>query len=288
MKLVLVHGRAQQHKDKVKLQKEWQDSLEMGLAKSSLTWITSVSVVFPFYGDELDRLVTEIDAPLLDEVHARGAEPDLGELAFKAEFLREAMDAKKIQPATIRDTTTVPVKERGVLNWRWVQAVLRVLDPTPAGDASLDRVTRDVYVYLTYPAVRKAIDKIVADALPNDGPCVVVAHSLGTIVAYNVLRNAPASLGVPAYITVGSPLGVKAVKKRLDVPLTRPKCANRWYNAMDPRDVVALYPLDHENFPITPLIVNKIDVDNFTDNRHGIIGYLSDADVAKAIYISLK
>ena len=47
--------------------------------------------------------------------------------------------------------------------------------------------------------------------------------------------------------------------------------------------MVALHPLDTATFNITPSIENKTDVDNQTDNRHGIAGYLDDATVAKRI-----
>ena len=60
-----------------------------------------------------------------------------------------------------------------------------------------------------------------------------------------------------------------------------------WFNAMDQRDVVALYPLDGTHFPIDPAIENKTDVDNDTENRHGISGYLTDKVVAKRIYDAL-
>jgi hypothetical protein len=54
--------------------------------------------------------------------------------------------------------------------------------------------------------------------------------------------------------------------------------------------VVALYPLDPKNFPIdpaVPAIENKRDVDNDTDNRHGISGYLGDPVVARRIHDAL-
>ena len=56
---------------------------------------------------------------------------------------------------------------------------------------------------------------------------------------------------------------------------------------MDERDVVALYPLDQSGFPIMPAIENKTDVDNHTENRAGIAGYLNDRVVAKRIYEAL-
>ena len=62
------------------------------------------------------------------------------------------------------------------------------------------------------------------------------------------------------------------------------------FNALDQRDVVALYPLDSVNFPLdpaVPAIENKRDVRNKTDNRHGITGYLDDAEVARRIHEAL-
>ena len=52
-------------------------------------------------------------------------------------------------------------------------------------------------------------------------------------------------------------------------------------------DVVALYPLDADNFPVRPAIENNPTVKNHTDNRHGIVGYLDNPDVAKRILNAL-
>ena len=84
-------------------------------------------------------------------------------------------------------------------------------------------------------------------------------------------------------MTVGSPLGIRAIKERIAKPLRVPSCVKSWFNAYDDRDVVALVGLDARNFPVTPLIENKSDVKNFTENRHGIAGYLADPIVARNI-----
>jgi alpha-beta hydrolase superfamily lysophospholipase len=166
----------------------------------------------------------------------------------------------------------------------WVQAILRALDNTPLGEASIDRFTRDVYVYLTNKAVRKAIDSIVSEKIPGE-PSVVVGHSLGSLVTYNVLSARGEKAAVHRYITVGSPLGVKAIQRLLVPPaLAMPSGVRQWFNAFDNRDVVALRALDASGFPIDPPITNKGDVNNHTENRHGIDGYLDDPDVARWIY----
>ena len=115
---------------------------------------------------------------------------------------------------------------------------------------------------------------------------VVVSHSLGTVLAYNVLKAAGPGLNVPLFVTLGSPLAVTVVKKAIR-PVGHPQCAAHWYNAMDERDVVSLFPLDDQHFRIDPLIENKTDVDNPTENRHGISGYLGDQDVARRIHEAL-
>ncbi len=179
-------------------------------------------------------------------------------------------------------------KPKGPQNWEWVQAIFRALDKHVPGmsDNVLERFTRDVYLYSTRSAVKAEINGIVAAALSEAEPAVVVGHSLGSVVAYSVLREDARALQVPLYITVGCPLGVRPIRDQLK-PLKFPKPAKAWYNAFDERDVVALYPLDHANFPVTPSVANYNKVKNHTDNRHGIIGYLDDATVAQAIHKAL-
>lgn len=51
--------------------------------------------------------------------------------------------------------------------------------------------------------------------------------------------------------------------------------------------VVTFCTLDHYNFPTSPSIENKTNVDSQTENRHGITGYFYDKEVAKRIYEAL-
>jgi len=286
MKLIFIHGRSQEGKNPALLQQQWEAALNKGLSSAGLTWSTNVQVAFPFYGNKLDELLKELDAPLIEDVIQRGAAQDTTEAQFRGDLLYEIARNAGISDSDIQAYYSGQPQEKGPLNWEWVQSILKALDKTPLGEAAIDAFTRDVYVYLTNKAVRRAIDGLVSPYL-TEGPCVVVGHSLGSVVGYNVLSKTAQNVSVKRYITVGSPLGLKAIKRQLDTPLAMPPCTKGWYNAMDERDVVALYPLDGENFPIHPPIVNKTDVDNHTDNRHGIEGYLDDSDVARSIYMAL-
>ena len=272
MRLVMVHGRGQGGLDPQILRKEWLLGLQQGLGAAKRRLPTSLEIDFPFYGDELERLLDETRRPAL---------ADADELAFRVELLSEIAEGAGISMTEL--AREFAREEKGIQNWRWVQAILRALDRIPGVNSRfIDLFTRDVYVYLTRTKVRERIDAIVAAAIPYDG-CVVLAHSLGTIVAYNVLRDCGQGQRCRRLVTVGSPLGIKAIKRHLVKPVTHPACVEHWFNAMDSRDVVALYPLDAANFDVQPPIENKTDVHNRTENRHGISGYLADAVVATKV-----
>jgi hypothetical protein len=287
MKLVLIHGRSQQKKDPVKLQESWEDALDQGLRAAGVSRPKDLEIAFPYYGDTLADLVERVSGPPPANVTLRGTPPpdNQKQMVFQAEALYAMARSYGITDDEISACYDGAVNEKGPLNWEWVQAILRALDRTPLGATTLDTFTRDVYVYLSYPNVRSAINALVAAAIPDE-PCVVLGHSLGTVVGYNVLSVTRSR--VAAYITVGSPLGVNAVRRLVHSPLAMPPTTGGWFNYYDPRDVVALRALDATNFPIDPAITNRDHVDNDTDNRHGISGYLKDKEVAAKIHSALS
>ena len=127
----------------------------------------------------------------------------------------------------------------------------------------------------------------IAEATLTDEPTIIVSPSLGTVVAYRVILDNISKINFHKFITIGSPLGMSAISSKLS-PLTNPCNDDDWFNAYDERDVVSLNPLDDEHFPIDPEINNFNGVDNHTDNRHGIIGYLNDETIASEIIEALN
>lgn len=282
MKLVMIHGRGQAGKDVSALKKEWLDALTYGFARANRTPPSGLTVEFPFYGDELETLINQVGTPLASDVTAKGIEAD-DQQDLRGEILRELAGALGVADADIQREYSGDPLQKGPQNWEWVQAILRAVDRIPGVNSSfIDVFTRDVYAYLTVPGIRMKIDSIVRNSIGAE-PCVVIAHSLGTVVAYNVLGERPATPKYPGLVTVGSPLGIKGIRRQLKSPVKFPLCMNKWFNAFDDRDVVALYPLDINNFNVDPVIENYDGVKNFTDNRHGITGYLSDPVVASKI-----
>jgi hypothetical protein len=289
--LVFVHGRSQEFKEADALKAQWVEAFRRGLAKSGLDLpIAESEIRFPYYGQTLYDLVNGVSADQAAEVIVRGDAGDEEQKRFFAEVLREVREHAGITDDQLRELGDSQVVERGFLNWEWVQTTLKAIDRyVPGGSgASVAIATNDVYQYLQNPGLQNVIDSGIRSAVDATVETVVVSHSLGTVTAYNLLRREGHALGwrIPLFVTLGAPLAIKMIKQRLS-PITHPRCATSWFNAMDERDVVALYPLDAAHFPIQPPIVNKTDVDNHTDNRHGIAGYLDDAEVARRIHEAL-
>jgi hypothetical protein len=289
--LVFIHGRAQEHKDAVALKAEWIGAWAAGLRKSNLMIpIAESDIRFPYYGQTLYDLCEGLENQQIAEVIVRGDNADAAHKEFMRSVLEEVRQAQGISEAQLREVAGSDVVERGPLNWEWLQGIFRAIDRHVPGSssASIAIATNDVYQYLRNPGIRDTLEEGVRMAMSPNMPTVVVSHSLGTVVAYNLLRREGVSQhwNVPLLVTLGSPLAITAIRQSLR-PIKHPECTAKWFNAMDKHDVVALYPLSKAHFDIDPEIENQTDVNNHTANRHGIAGYLDDKEVAKRIYDAL-
>jgi hypothetical protein len=80
---------------------------------------------------------------------------------------------------------------------------------------------------------------------PGGGPFVVIGHSQGSMIAYDVLSSLdPGRHVIPLFVTVGSPLGIAEIQDQIKVllgrkKLTVPRCVGRWLNVCDGSDPVA-------------------------------------------------
>lgn len=103
---------------------------------------------------------------------------------------------------------------------------------------------RDVNDFLFDPAKRKRMADALWDRLRGGGePFVVIAHSQGSLVAYDVLRSLDRdACDVALLVTMGSPLGLQEVQDhfRAGGPLRTPECVREWINVSDRLDPVAL------------------------------------------------
>lgn len=293
MKLIFVHGRAQQEFEPAQLKTIWVNALTEGLTTAGLALPKDVQIELPYYGKLLFNLSENPPPPPV--VQATRSQTGIvvnraKQLEFYQDWCNDLVKQNKVSQqdvAAIKDLLSN--KRGGAEQWETTQKLLRWFDEIPSlrlGNAALRLRTKDVFHYLTQPSIQNQVNQVVESAFDSE-PCIVVGHSLGSVVSYIILKNNPI-YNIVQFITLGSPLGVSAVKRHLGT-LRMPMCVRggNWFNAYDEGDVIALNPLNETFFNVRPPITNKNDVINTTANKHGIKGYLNDPVIAKTIFDAL-
>lgn len=138
--------------------------------------------------------------------------------------------------------------------------------------------------FLTDTRKRCASEQRLADAIAraqSEGrPVILVAHSLGSIVAYDYLSTRADSALVRRLITLGSPLGSPNLRQLLlggdsTDTLSLPKSVLGWTNIRNDRDPFA-----------TPVTVGRDIAEPLSDDEadpHDMVGYLGNSVTAGAV-----
>ncbi|MFF4776908.1 hypothetical protein ACFY05_28995 [Microtetraspora fusca] len=111
----------------------------------------------------------------------------------------------------------------------------------------------EVATYLGGGDPRVKARDTVADVIRRRQPRVVVAHSLGSVVAYEAFWAHP-DLSADLLVTLGSPLAMRNVvfERLLPVPVqgrgARPPGVGRWINIADKDDIAAIPPGLRDHF----------------------------------------
>jgi hypothetical protein len=317
-RLVLVHGRSSGGLDPDGIESLWLAALNAGLADAgSDLRVHDDDASFVYFGDTLDALAGEVAGPTPPiTIHDESPEAatfdpqalkalDRDEAAFALAVAHEMLCAVGVEPE--ESSAVVPdddadVGAHGAIGDALLSALAGAL-------ASVDRhvpgvsgavlllLVHDVHVYLHDPEVRAVINAGITAALPADEPAVVVAHSFGSVVAYEALRAAGTAepWEVTLFCTLGSPLGIQAVRDALRSrgSLMFPPTVQRWVAVRDPHDLVTLHDLDDAGFPLEPggREIENLHVDNRAPGSHaaGMVvdgrpsGYLAVPEVARLI-----
>ena len=170
----------------------------------------------------------------------------------------------------------------------------RHLVPSPLYDAgrhawgAVSRSMRHVEHYRRDPALRRLVlDRVLsaldARARPASGDhdeVVVLAHSLGSLVALDLLPHLPAGVSVPRLVTLGSPAGWPSLHRgpgRTDASFPYDRVGS-WVNLHSPRDLVPLGRGSARLFPAA------LDVPvRLPPARHGAELYLGVPVVARVL-----
>ncbi|MFG2042353.1 hypothetical protein [Dactylosporangium sp. NPDC048998] len=224
------------------------------------------------------RLTAAYYAHLLDP-HSQGGPSDLDVLTPRErEWAWAWMNALGVPDDAAQGPATRPFRQ--ALDW----LARRRGRPAQALGRTMSALLREVYVYMTRPAVRDQCRAAVIEALDASGAHIVVAHSLGTVVAYEALCAHP-DRKVELFVTLGSPLGLPdAIFESLqpapvDGRAIRPAGVGRWVNLADPGDLVAVPSRLGDRFPVDLHDESYIGAVDF----HTLGGYLASGLTAAAI-----
>ncbi|MFC9307693.1 hypothetical protein ACFTWH_10780, partial [Streptomyces sp. NPDC057011] len=276
LQIVGVHGiRQGASATTAELSGSWQESLEEGLADSGhaaavgplrLT-VPSYQGVYPKTATRYMRLGSDAadpdeDAPVDEEEEA---------------FILQALAA--YAPSAEAEEDDSPMAGRTLGAGRLTPRLLRRAQAVDrvAGKGVTDRLlwlVREAHGYLRHEETGAAVRAEVKAALAATGARMVIAHSLGSVVFYDMLSRGevPAAAGggpgVVSLITCGSPLSWLAVRKGIHtagVPLSVP-AGVEWTNLYAPNDPV------NKGGGLSPLAVGVTDikVDNGKLNAHDV------------------
>ncbi|MCW2701370.1 MAG: V8-like protein Glu-specific endopeptidase-like protein [Blastococcus sp.] len=318
--LVLVHGRSQQMAPAdrgnpaaeaafvQRKKRGWLGGLAKGLTLAGLPAVDEADVYYPYYGNLfVDAIAAHEKAglagPELELATTTRPETADSLILDSAQLLGFAPDREPISenPADVAETARAwraytqgeEIDFGPILRNRLVRAALQyVARKTGASELVIEQFLADVAYYLDVEEIRRLVLDEVARAVRKAAgehqQVVVIAHSLGSVVGYDLFDELAGEVDVPLFVTAGCPLGLPAVMRNVrpahSVQAQRPGPQLRstpvpWLNAYDVRDVVAL---------VNPL--GNFYTGGVRDERtfnagapHSIADYLSDPDVARPI-----
>ena len=161
-------------------------------------------------------------------------------------------------------------------------------------DAVLEHKLKDLSKYYQDETVRNTLRSRLRDKIleNRDNRIMLLAHSMGTIIAYDVLRDMGKHyprLVIDHFVTLGSPLGLPHVKYKIAQEsnyVRTPSIVKRWSNFADKRDPVALdVHLAGDYAPNSDGVRVKDDLiaNDWGGLYHHSFGYLRAPEVSKAI-----
>jgi hypothetical protein len=267
--VVLIHGIAQEQMGKAGLEKDWIPALADGVRAAGRPELAdriwsfgrpnSVDVQMVFYGDLFLKPGSMGEDDTLNDLDA---EQQALAAALAAEWLTRAAErpdhpdhkkAKRQLAQLNSDGTPQGLPQEA---GRKLLTAITKFDwfayPGMAfAERFVNRSLKQVTKYMSEPELQTTIQERVGHHLDDDTK-VVVGHSLGSVVAYEVAAKRLASR-LPLLVTIGSPLGLRSIiYDRLEPqPPGFPTLVDRWVNISDRNDLVAAEP------DLAPLFENE-------------------------------
>jgi fructose-specific component phosphotransferase system IIB-like protein len=307
--IVLVHGIGQEQLSADSLEKDWLPALAGGVRTAgypdladriwrSHTGPGAIETRMAFYGNLFlrpDQQGTEAEE--LSDANAQLAEQLAEEWLERAATQASHQKTKQTavrELAYVRHQIGKEEAGGGAAARLAINSLARLRWFAVPGMAFAERFVKSaltqVTQYLTDENIRAAAQRAVLDLIDADTR-VVVAHSLGSIVAYEAMHRLERPL--PLFCTLGSPLGLQTIvyQRLRPQPPTFPKQVKRWVNLADRDDFIAAEPdlvsMFSQGFAEGSLFEGGYTVDNGAE-PHRAEFYLSKKRLGWAIAEALN
>lgn len=204
-------------------ERKWLNGLNRGLATLNLDPIVPDQVIAPEYAWLLSADIDRVKPP--DNTYK--VKKDTAER--RTFFLRQSRVERLLTPKNLAD-------KAGLRSWP--DAVVEPLQT--AAIASKLGILRQVSNYMKQEALRSAILRQILKDVPTSGELILIGHSLGSIIAIDLIDHLPPDLKVTRFLTIGSPAGSEVVHKGHEKLLKRFPYArvNDWSNIYSTNDPV--------------------------------------------------
>lgn len=299
--VLLIHGINNQGNSKENIEETWSDALRSGAAKAGLTMPNKMKFIAAFYGDVLfeETKSWNKNKPALSPMSIESPDEDYANDEVAALYLEfqqkyDIGDKQVSQELDAGDNFQAQKRMAKGIHKSWLKAIARVLEKIlpSKGKRVASVFLSQAAAYLYKPGLKEKIDDLVMtqiiNGLPKDEKVVIISHSLGTIIAYDLMRRLRHQVKVKLLLTAGSPLGIEIVKCRLGPPplICLPN-VDKWVNVSDNEDFVAF----QTRLTSTTFGCDKIEnidrLDNGDEDAHDILRYLAHDVVAKEIVLNL-
>jgi len=167
-----------------------------------------------------------------------------------------------------------------------------VFDRNMISPKLLENLYQDLARYYSDDDNQTEVRNRLLEALNADQPDILIAHSMGTIVAVDVLRSMETSSSafhLPHLLTIGSPLGLPYVvfQQKQEFGDTRtPENIDSWHNFADKRDKVCFDCHLKDDYGPNSRGVSVIDDlihNTFEDDPHRSFGYLRCPELSRTL-----
>lgn len=265
--IVAIHGIFMNRSSRTSMEESWRTAMVSGLRNVRSPHAESLSVECAFYGHEYNdgKAYNEPEYAAIDLLPGFETELVLAIGAALDEGADSGDEAKLYLPGAVQRVLAA-IERSNLFDGR---------------DSFLISFVKQVSRYLSDPEFRARVHREMTAAMAQS-PRLVIGHSLGSIIAYEWLReNEPAQ--PPALVSIGSPLGLEAIRRWLRAsggPPGWPAHVRSWTNIAARHDAVAMVK---QLAPLYSPDIRDLPCDTPRGSVHAALSYLVNVQTARAV-----